>query len=188
MTTAAETDPAIRPARATDIPAITAIYGHAVVHGTSSWELEPPDEAEMARRLAAVTGAGFPYLVLEEAGRVAGYAYLGAYRPRPAYRWTVENSIYVAPDAQGRGVGRRLLDALVREATAMGFRQMIAVIGDRASTASIALHAAAGFRHIGIAEALGYKHGRWLDQIQMQLTLGEGASTPPGEIGGRPGR
>lgn len=172
-------DPAIRPAALPDFIAITEIYRHAVLHGTSSWELEPPDEREMVRRFEAVTGAGYPWLVLEEDGRVLGYAYINAYRPRPAYRWTVENSIYVAPDAQGRGIGRRLLAALIEVATERGYRQMMAVIGDRQSLASIALHRAAGFRDVGIAEALGFKFGRWLDQIQMQLALGEGSETPP---------
>jgi len=175
------TTPSIRPAVAADIPAITTIYAHAVLHGTASWELDPPDEAEMLRRFEAIAAGGYPYLVAEEAGRLLGYAYAGAYRPRPAYRSTVENSIYIAPDSQGRGVGVALLDALMQECTRRGFRQMIAVIGDGtgASLGSRRLHERAGFRLIGVAEKVGFKHGRWLDQMLMQKDLGEGDRTPP---------
>lgn len=172
----------IRQATTADIPAIAAIYAHAVLHGTASWELEPPGEAEMARRFEAVCAGGYPYLVAERPGQVLGYAYAGAYRPRPAYRSTVENSIYIAPDAQGLGVGRALLDALMRDCAARGFRQMIAVIGDGtgASLGSRRLHERAGFRLIGVAEKVGWKHGRWLDQMLMQKELGEADRTPPG--------
>jgi len=175
------TTPSIRPAVAADIPAITTIYAHAVLHGTASWELDPPDEAEMLRRFKAIAAGGYPYLIAEEAGRLLGYAYAGAYRPRPAYRSTVENSIYIAPDSQGRGVGGALLDALMQECTRRGFRQMIAVIGDGtgASLGSRRLHERAGFRLIGVAEKVGFKHGRWLDQMLMQKDLGEGDHTPP---------
>jgi phosphinothricin acetyltransferase len=175
------TTPSIRPAVAADIPAITTIYAHAVLHGTASWELDPPDEAEMLRRFKAIAAGGYPYLIAEEAGRLLGYAYAGAYRPRPAYRSTVENSIYIAPDSQGRGVGGALLDALMQECTRRGFRQMIAVIGDGtgASLGSRRLHERAGFRLIGVAEKMGFKHGRWLDQMLMQKDLGEADSTPP---------
>ncbi len=175
------TTPSIRPAVAADIPAITTIYAHAVLHGTASWELDPPDEAEMLRRFEAVAAGGYPYFVAEEAGRLLGYAYAGAYRPRPAYRSTVENSIYIAPDSQGRGVGGALLDALMQECTRRGFRQMIAVIGDGtgASLGSRRLHERAGFRLIGVAEKVGFKHGRWLDQMLMQKDLGEADRTPP---------
>lgn len=175
------TTPSIRPAVAADVPTIAAIYAHAVLHGTASWELEPPDEAEMLRRFEAVAAGGYPYLIAEEAGRLLGYAYAGAYRPRPAYRSTVENSIYIAPDSQGRGVGGALLDALMQECTRRGFRQMIAVIGDGtgASLGSRRLHERAGFRLIGVAEKVGFKHGRWLDQMLMQKDLGEADSTPP---------
>lgn len=175
------TTPSIRTAVAADIPAIAAIYAHAVLHGTASWELDPPDEAEMLRRFEAIAAGGYPYFVAEEAGRLLGYAYAGAYRPRPAYRSTVENSIYIAPDSQGRGVGRALLDALMQECTRRGFRQMIAVIGDGtgASVGSRRLHERAGFRLIGVAEKVGFKHGRWLDQMLMQKDLGEGDRTPP---------
>lgn len=175
------TTPSIRPAVAADVPTIAAIYAHAVLHGTASWELEPPDEAEMLRRFEAVAAGGYPYLIAEEAGRLLGYAYAGAYRPRPAYRSTVENSIYIAPDSQGRGVGGALLDALMQECTRRGFRQMIAVIGDGtgASLGSRRLHERAGFRLIGVAEKVGFKHGRWLDQMLMQKDLGEADRTPP---------
>jgi phosphinothricin acetyltransferase len=169
----------IRAATAADIPAITAIYDHAVRHGTASFELDPPDAAEMARRRQALVDGGFPYLVAEADGAVAGYAYAGPYRPRPAYRWSVEDSVYVAPARQRRGVGRTLLDRLVAEAEARGFRQMIAVIGDSAQTPSIELHRAAGFRLIGTVESVGHKFGRWLDTVLMQRPLGPGASTPP---------
>jgi L-amino acid N-acyltransferase YncA len=175
------TSATIRPALPTDIPAIAAIYAHAVLHGTASWELDPPDEAEMLRRQEAILGAGYPYLVAQRDSDVLGYAYAGAYRPRPAYRATVENSIYVAPDSQGSGIGSALLAALIEACTARGFRQMIAVIGDGtgASVNSRRLHERAGFRLIGVAEKVGYKHGRWLDQMLMQKELGEGDTTPP---------
>jgi L-amino acid N-acyltransferase YncA len=163
----------IRAAVAADIPAITRIYAHAVRFGTASFELEPPDEAEMARRQRALTDGGFPYLVAEADGAVMGYAYAGPYRTRPAYRFSVENSVYVAPEAHGRGIGRALLDRLIAEAAARGFRQMIAVIGDSDQAASIALHRAAGFRHVGTIAAVGFKHGRWLDSVLMQRELGE---------------
>ena len=169
----------IRPATAADIGAITRIYAHAVRFGTASFEIEPPDEPEMARRQRAVVNAGYPFLVAEADGTVLGYAYAGPYRARPAYRWSVENSIYVAPDAQRRGVGRALLDALIAETEHRGFRQMIAVIGDAAQTPSIALHRAAGFRLIGTLEAVGFKQGRWLDTVLMQRPLGPGAATGP---------
>ena len=170
---------AIRAATAADIPAITAIYDHAVRQGTASFELDPPDAAEMARRRQALVEAGFPYLVAEAEGAVAGYAYAGPYRPRPAYRWSVEDSVYVAPSMHRRGIGTALLARLVGEAEQRGYRQMIAVIGDSAQTASIALHRAAGFRMIGTIENVGFKLGRWLDTVLMQRPLGPGAAAPP---------
>jgi phosphinothricin acetyltransferase len=170
----------IRPVRASDIPAITRIYAHAVEHGTASFELEAPDETEMARRMQTLLARGFPYLVAERAGAIAGYAYAGPYRARPAYRLTVENSVYVAPDMQRRGIGVALLEALIAAAAAGGFRQMIAVIGDSSKqAASIGLHAACGFHHVGILENVGYKHGRWLDSVLMQRALGPGGTTAP---------
>jgi phosphinothricin acetyltransferase len=170
---------AVRPSRPEDIPQIAAIYAHAVLHGTASFELEPPDEAEMARRRLALVEAGFPYLVAEEGGRVLGYAYAGPYRPRPAYRSTVEDSVYVVPDAQGRGVGRALLSGLIEACEAMDFRLMVAVIGDAESRSSIGLHTAGGFTRIGAIEAVGFKHGRWLASVLMQRVLGPGAGAPP---------
>jgi len=169
----------IRPARPTDIAAITRIYAHAVSHGTASFELEPPEQAEMARRQDALIAGRFPYLVAEGDGGVLGYAYAGAYRARPAYRFTVEDSVYIAPEAQRRGLGRLLLDALIAESEARGYRQMIAVIGDSAQHASIALHKSLGFRLIGTFEAVGFKFGRWLDSVLMQRPLGQGAETKP---------
>ena len=171
----------IRPATSADIPAIAAIYGDAVVNGTASWEIEPPDEAELLRRLNAILAGGYPYLAAERDGLLVGYAYAGAYRPRPAYRSTVENSIYIAPDAQGSGVGAALLAALIDDCAARGFRQMIAVIGDGtgASIGSRRLHERAGFRLIGVAKKIGFKQGRWLDQMLMQKELGEGDRAPP---------
>ncbi|MDP3410056.1 GNAT family N-acetyltransferase [Bosea sp. (in: a-proteobacteria)] len=173
--------PSIRPATPADIPAIAAIYGDAVRNGTASWELDAPDEAEMLRRLEAILAGGYPYLVAQRDDLLLGYAYASAYRPRPAYRSTVENSIYIAPDAQGAGIGSALLAALIEACTAEGFRQIIAVIGDGtgASVGSRRLHERAGFRLIGVAEKVGFKHGRWLDQMLMQKDLGEGSATPP---------
>jgi phosphinothricin acetyltransferase len=172
-------DVSIRPGGPGDIAAITRIYGHAVEHGTASFELEPPDQAEMSRRQETLLNNGYPYLVAERAGLVAGYAYAGPYRTRPAYHWSVEDSIYVTPEFTRKGIGALLLARLVADADARGFRQMIAVIGDSAQTASIALHAAAGFTLIGTLRSVGFKHGRWLDTVLMQRPLGEGAGTPP---------
>jgi L-amino acid N-acyltransferase YncA len=169
----------IRPAQAHDVAAITRIYDHAVQHGTASFETEPPDEAEMARRQSALINGGFPCLVAELEGEIAGYAYAGPYRTRPAYRFTVEDSVYIAPQAHRRGVGRALLDRLLIEAQTRGFRQVIAVIGDSAQLPSIALHEACGFRHIGTLEAVGFKFGRWLDSVLMQRPLGIGATAIP---------
>ncbi|MGH6725471.1 MAG: GNAT family N-acetyltransferase [Pseudolabrys sp.] len=170
----------IRPAKTSDIPAITRIYAHAVEFGTSSFELTPPDEAEMARRMSDLMGKGFPYLAAEIDGVLAGYAYAGLYRTRPAYRFTLEDSVYVAPERQGHGVGRALLAALVDAAQARGFRQMIAVIGDSPNQAgSIRLHQAAGFRHVGILQDVGFKHDRWRDTLLMQRGLGPGGTSNP---------
>lgn len=173
-------DAILRPCTPADVPAVQAIYAQAVREGTASFELDPPDLAEMLRRHAGLIGAGHPYLVADLGGRVAGYAYAGPYRARPAYRASVENSVYVAPAAQGRGLGRRLLAALIDEAALRGFRQMIAVIGDSGNAASIGLHAALGFRHAGVLRAVGWKHGRWLDTVLMQRALGSGDAAAPG--------
>ena len=169
----------IRPAIPSDIPAIAAIYDEAVRTGTASFELQPPGAAEMARRHAAIVADGYPYLVLEEDGAIIGYAYVSAFRPRIAYRHTVENSIYVDASARGRGAGRRLLHALIEACTARGFRQMVAVIGDSANAGSIALHRACGFAGIGILPATGFKFGRWIDTVLMQRVLGPGDTTLP---------
>ncbi len=173
------TDVSIRTARASDIPTITAIYADAVRHGTASFELEPPDEAEMARRQSALLAKRYPYLVAERSGAVAGYAYAGPYRDRRAYDWCVEDSIYIAPQFHRQGIGRMLLMRLIAESEALGFRQMLGVIGDSANTASIAVHAACGFRLIGNFQSIGFKHGRWLDTVLMQRALGSGDSSPP---------
>ncbi len=171
--------PAIRPATPADIDAITAIYADAVLHGTATFELEPPDRAEMLRRFAALRDAGFPYLVADANGAPVGYAYAGPYRARPAYRFTVEDSVYLAPSAHGRGLGTALLARLIEDATGLGFRQMIAVIGDSANVASIRAHARAGFAMIGTHPAVGFKFGRWLDTVMMQRALGAGSASVP---------
>lgn len=178
------TTPALRPATAADVGAITAIYRPAVLHGTASFELEPPDEAEMLRRFEAVVGAGYPYFVATLDGRVVGYAYASAYRTRPAYRFAVEDSLYIAPEAQGKGVGTLLLKALIEASTARGYRLMVAVIGDSRNQASIALHRNAGFTFCGTIHSIGYKLGRWLDTVIMELPLAEGDKSSPQEIGG----
>jgi L-amino acid N-acyltransferase YncA len=169
----------IRPATIADIAAIVAIYRPAVEDGTASFEITAPDEAEMGRRLQAVLDAGFPYLVAEAGGKVVGYGYLGAYRPRPAYAFSVENSIYVAPSAHRAGVGKAILAELIAIATARGFRQMVAVIGDSGQRGSIGLHRALGFTFCGTVHSVGFKHGRWLDQVLMQRALGDGDCSPP---------
>ncbi|OBQ65492.1 MULTISPECIES: GNAT family N-acetyltransferase [Mesorhizobium] len=170
----------IRPATSADLDTITEIYADAVTHGTASYELEPPGRAEMGTRFAALTAGGFPYLVAEKDGAVLGYAYAGAFRPRPAYRFIVEDSVYVAPEAKGQGVGLMLMRSLIAAAEAAGFRQIVAVIGDgHPGSASVKLHEKLGFRHSGRLEGSGYKHGRWLDTVFMQLSLNGGASMPP---------
>src|SRR6201999_1840009 len=169
----------IRPTIAADLPSITEIYAHEVRQGTATFELVPPDLAEMTRRFQALVDSGFPYLVAELDGGVAGYAYASSYRPRPAYRFTVENSVYLRPSIQRRGIGRQLLERLIAECEARGFRQMIAVIGDSANAASVGVHAACGFQMVGTHPSVGLKFGRWLDTVMMQRELGAGASTVP---------
>jgi len=170
----------IRPAQAADLDMITAIYADAVVHGTASYELEPPSRAEMEARFAALRDAEFPYLVAACDGAVVGYAYVGPFRERPAYRFIVEDSIYVASEAKGQRIGSLLLERLIAETTALGFRQMIAVIGDGSpQSPSVRLHERLGFRHSGALEGSGYKHGRWLDTVFMQLALNAGTAAPP---------
>uniref|UniRef100_UPI00353185D9 GNAT family N-acetyltransferase n=1 Tax=Pararhizobium sp. IMCC3301 TaxID=3067904 RepID=UPI00353185D9 len=166
----------ISPPDAQDLPSIQAIYADAVLTGTATFELTPPDLPEMTRRCHALTDQGFPYFVARSTeGQVLGYAYAGPYRPRPAYRFTVEDSIYLAPMARGHGVGKALLAALIEQATAKDFRQMIAVIGDSKHKASIALHERLGFEHAGVFRNVGWKHNRWLDSVLMQRPLGAGA-------------
>ncbi len=171
----------LRPATAADVAAITGIYRGAVLHGTASFEIEPPDEAEMASRFRSITAGGYPYLVAELDGAVVGYAYASAYRARPGYRFTVEDSIYLAPDAQGKGIGSGLLTELIKASTANGYRLMVAVIGDSRNFASIALHRRSGFRFCGTMHSIGYKFGHWLDSVIMELPLGEGDTSPPVE-------
>ena len=171
--------PIIRPCLDADVPAITGIYAHHVETGTASFETEPPDEAEMRRRRDVLVKSRYPYFVAELGDEVCGYAYAGPYRTRPAYRHSVEDSVYVARSAQRRGVGRALLHSLIRACTEREFRQMVAIIGDSSQTASIGLHRAMGFEMVGTLRNVGYKHGRWLDSVFMQLALGEGAGTPP---------
>jgi phosphinothricin acetyltransferase len=170
----------VRPSTMNDLEAITAIYAHAVTHGTASFELDPPDLDEMSRRRGALVDTGYPYLVAQDGqGEVLGFAYAGPYRSRPAYRWTVEDSIYVAPRARGCGIGRALLSALVEQCEALDFRLMVAVIGDKETAGSIALHRCLGFETAGVLEPIGFKHGRWLAIVLMQRVLGAGASRPP---------
>ncbi|MDZ5699217.1 N-acetyltransferase family protein [Chelativorans sp. M5D2P16] len=180
MLTDRQTELLIRPTASADLPAITRIYRHAVETGTASYELTPPDEEEMAARREALVRNSYPYLVAEEGGQVLGYAYAGPFRTRPAYRFMVEDSVYIAPHAQGRGIGRRLLTVLIEECERLGFRQVAAVIGDGSPLSpSVRLHEALGFRHTGVLEGSGYKHGRWLDTVFMQLSLNGGAATAP---------
>ena len=176
----AHPDLLIRPSLLGDIPAITAIYAHNVLHGTGTFELEAPDDAEMGRRRDDVLGKGLPWLVAEAEGRVLGYAYANHFRPRRAYRFCLEDSIYLHADARGQGVGRILLTELLTRCEVQGARQMLAVIGDSANAGSIGLHAALGFEHTGVLKASGWKFGRWLDVVLMQRSLGTGSSTPAG--------
>ena len=169
----------IRPAAAADLPAITEIYEHAVRYGTATFELIAPDLAEMTRRFEVLMDGGFPYLVAALEGGVVGYAYAGAYRPRPAYRFTVENSVYLQPAIHRRGIGMQLLQRLIAESEQRGFRQMIAVIGDSANAGSIGVHTRCGFQMIGTHPAVGFKFSRWLDTVMMQRALGAGATTLP---------
>jgi len=171
----------IRPARDADMPAIQASYAHHVLNGFGSFEEAAPDVAELTRRRAEYLARGLPYLAAEIEGRVVGYAYVSPFRPRSAYRYTVENSIYVDPAVTRRGIGRKLLMALIGQCTALGYRQMVAVIGDSQNASSIRVHESCGFRHAGRLLSVGRKRGRWLDTVLMQLTLGPGDTTdPPG--------
>ena len=174
-------EPTVRDSRPGDVPALCEIYAAEVLQGTASFELTPPDLAEMAARRQAIVAAGLPYLVAELDGKIAGYAYAGPYRPRPAYLHTVENSVYTARWARRQGVGHALLGRLIPACEAIGKRQMVAVIGDTDNVGSIALHAAFGFTHVGTLRKVGFKHGRWLDVVLMQRPLGDGGDSLPGE-------
>jgi phosphinothricin acetyltransferase len=169
----------VRPAGPDDIPAIQAIYAQHVRSGLGSFEEAPPPEDEMRRRFDDVTRRGFPYLIAEFGGAVGGYGYCAPYRARSAYRYAVEDSVYVRPDMLGRGVGRKLLLELIRLCEAGGFRQMVAVIGDSGNEGSIGLHASLGFLRVGTLRSVGYKQGRWVDSVFMQRPLGLGDGTPP---------
>ena len=171
--------PLIRPSRDEDVAAITAIYNHHVLHGTGTFEIDPPSAADMAARRADVLGKGLPYLVVEEEGQVLGFAYGNWFKPRPAYRFSAENSIYLAPGVAGRGLGRLLLDALCVQAEAAGVRKLIAVIGDSANAGSIGVHRSAGFTHVGMIKSCGWKFDRWLDIVLMEKSLGAGDTTTP---------
>lgn len=181
---ASDVDAIVRPAAEDDVAAIAAIYGHHVLNGTASFETAPPDADEMARRRAALWEAGYPYLVAERGGEVLGYAYASAYRPRAAYRDTVENSVYLRADVIGRGIGSLLLAALIEACEARGYRQMVAVVGGSANAASIRLHERQGFRLVGTLRSVGHKHGHWLDTVLLQRTLGAGDAAPPEPRGG----
>jgi L-amino acid N-acyltransferase YncA len=172
----------IRDCTRADLAAVQAIYAPEVLEGTASFETAPPDLAEITARFEAIKAKGLPYLVAELEGQVAGFAYAGPYRTRPAYRFTVEDSVYVGRAARRQGVGLALLEALIREATAAGIRQMVAIVGDSAHLASIRVHERAGFRLVGTLENVGLKFGRWLDTVIMQRPLGEGAASPPPDL------
>lgn len=171
----------LRKATLADIPHIHAVYAREVRDGVATYEYEAPDQAEMAQRLHELLAAGYPFLVAELDGAFAGYAYASSYRGRAGYRWTVEDTVYVSADAQRRGVGRALLTRLIVECEALGFRQMVAVVGEPGNGASVVLHEKLGFRIIGIFPGLGRKHGRWLDTVQMQRALGSGNNEAPSE-------
>ncbi len=172
-------DITLRDATEADLPAVQAIYAHHVLHGTGTFEEEPPDLAEMTRRWREVRERGFPWLVAVAQGRVVGYAYANWFRARTAYRFTCEDSIYLAPDRCAQGLGTRLLAELIARCTAAGARQMLGVIGDSANQASVRLHARCGFTPVGTMRDVGLKFGRWLDVVIMQRTLGPGAGPPP---------
>jgi len=169
----------IRPSQDTDLPQITAIYAHHVLNGTGTFETSPPSEADMATRRADVLGKGLPYLVAEEDGRVLGFAYCQWFKPRPAYRFSAEDSIYLHADAAGKGLGKELLAALADAAQAVGVRKLIAVIGDSNNLGSVGVHRSLGFSPVGMFKSCGWKFGKWLDIVLMEKAIGEGDSTPP---------
>jgi phosphinothricin acetyltransferase len=172
-------EPFIDSATPADIPAIAAIYRHHVLNGLASFEETPPDDAEMARRHAEIVRRGLPYIVARHGGTIAGYAYAGPYRTRSGYRYSLEDSVYVAPGRVGQGIGRLLLGRLIEDATRLDYRQMVAVIGDSAHLPSIRLHEALGFRHAGLLRSIGFKFGRWVDSVLMQRPLGSGDAALP---------
>ncbi|UTP38753.1 GNAT family N-acetyltransferase [Phenylobacterium sp. LH3H17] len=169
----------VRPSLEADAPALAAIYGHHVLHGFGTFEEVPPTPQDMAGRRAAIVERGMPYLVAEVAGQVLGFAYAGPFRPRAAYRYTVEDSVYIAPDAMGRGVGKAVLSEVLSACQAFGIRQVVAVIGDSGNAGSIALHRALGFEPAGVGKSLGFKHGRWVDIVWMQKALNGGDASAP---------
>ncbi len=171
--------PLIRPSRDEDIPAITAIYRQHVLTGTGTFEIDPPSEADMASRRADVLCKGLPYLVVENEGRVMGFAYCNWFKPRPAYRFSAEDSIYMASDAHRKGMGRALLAELCAQAERAGVRKFLAVIGDSANAGSIGVHTTLGFKHVGVLKSCGWKFDRWLDVVMMEKPLGAGDSSPP---------
>jgi L-amino acid N-acyltransferase YncA len=173
-------DPIIRPSRDEDVATIAAIYAHHVLNGLASFEEVPPEVEEIARRRRDVLARGLPYLVAEQEDRVLGYCYAGPFRPRIGYRFTLEDSIYIDPEAVGRGLGRKLLSVVLARCEELGYRQMIAVIGGRETVASIRLHAALGFTYVGVFAGVGFKFGRWIDTVLMQRALGPGTDTLPG--------
>lgn len=171
--------PTLRPSRDDDVPSLAAIYAHHVLHGTGTFEIDPPSPADMAARRAEVLGRGLPWLVLEEDGQVLGYAYCNWFKPRPAYRYSAEDSIYLAAGHEGRGLGRQLLAELARQAQAAGVRKLIAVIGDSGNAGSIGVHRSLGFEMVGTIRSCGWKFGRWLDIVLMEKALGEGDHSAP---------
>ena len=175
----------IRAATAADAEALAAIYGHHVLHGFGTFEEDPPSPAEMESRRAAIVERGLPYLVAEEDGRVLGFAYAGPFRPRQAYRYTLEDSVYIAPEAVGKGVGRAVLSAVIAECEALGIRQLVAVIGDSGNAASIGLHRSLGFTDAGVGRSFGFKHGRWVDIVWMQKPLNGGDESAPDTPGAK---
>jgi L-amino acid N-acyltransferase YncA len=169
----------VRAATAADAEALAAIYGHHVLHGFGTFEEDPPSPAEMENRRGAIADRGLPYLVAEAEGRVLGFAYAGPFRPRQAYRYTLEDSVYIAPEAIGKGVGRAVLSAVIAACEALGIRQLVAVIGDSGNAASIGLHRSLGFVDAGVGKSFGFKHGRWVDIVWMQKSLNGGDQTAP---------
>jgi L-amino acid N-acyltransferase YncA len=171
----------IRPAADSDVPAITAIYSHHVLHGTGTFETTPPDEKDMAARRADVLAKGLPYLVLEDASGVIGFAYCNWFKPRPAYRFSAEDSIYLAPAAAGKGLGRLVLTELMTQAERCGVRKLIAVIGDSSNLGSVGVHRSCGFEQVGVLRSCGWKFERWLDVVLMECPLGLGDSAAPAQ-------